>query len=103
MCPRRANGHAWQLARERSTRDCEADVCQTCGLVRMTCQAPGRTDAGLAVQEPPDSASYCLLPPDRTFARPLGERAENRLLPQRAECKQLEATILSMHTEAAGP
>ena len=41
-CPRRASGHAWRLARERSTRDCEAEVCQACGLVRMTSYRTGR-------------------------------------------------------------
>ena len=27
-CPRRENGHLWRFDRERSTRDCQADVCQ---------------------------------------------------------------------------
>ncbi|MCY4635487.1 MAG: hypothetical protein OXG04_13455 [Acidobacteria bacterium] len=34
-CPRRASGHGWSLAPERSTREYEADVYQACGLVRM--------------------------------------------------------------------
>ena len=34
-CPRRENGHLWRFDRERST-DCQADVCQACGLVRLT-------------------------------------------------------------------
>ena len=41
-CPRRASGHAWRLARERSTRECEADACQACGLVRMTSYRTGQ-------------------------------------------------------------
>ena len=35
-CPRRASGHLWRFDRERSTTDCQADVCQACGLVRLT-------------------------------------------------------------------
>ena len=31
-CPRRENGHLWRFDRERSTGDCQADVCQACGL-----------------------------------------------------------------------
>ena len=27
-CPRRENGHLWRFDRERSTGDCQADVCQ---------------------------------------------------------------------------
>ena len=41
-CPRRASGHAWRLARERSTRESAADVCQACGLVRMTSYQTGQ-------------------------------------------------------------
>jgi len=40
-CPRRASGHAWRLARERSTRECEAEVCP-CGLMRMTSYRTGQ-------------------------------------------------------------
>ena len=32
-CPRHENGHWWRFDRERSTTDCQADVCQACGLV----------------------------------------------------------------------
>ena len=39
---RRASGHAWQSARKRSTRDCGAEVCQACGLVRMMSYRTGR-------------------------------------------------------------
>ena len=42
MCPRRENGHLWRFDRERSTGDCQADVCQACGLVRMTSYRTGR-------------------------------------------------------------
>ena len=51
-CPRRASGHAWRLARERSTRECEAEACP-CGLVRMTSYRTGqvvayeRSDGGI--------------------------------------------------------
>lgn len=41
-CPQRASGHAWRLARERSTRECEAEACQACGLVRMTSYRTGQ-------------------------------------------------------------
>ena len=41
-CPRRTSGHAWRLARERSTRECEADVCQACALVRLTSYRTGQ-------------------------------------------------------------
>ena len=41
-CPRRASGHAWRLARQRSTRECEADECQACRLVRMTAYRTGQ-------------------------------------------------------------
>ena len=41
-CPRRASGHAWLLASEHSTRECEADACQACGLVRMTSYRTGQ-------------------------------------------------------------
>ena len=52
-CPRRASGHAWGLARERSTRECEAEECLACGLVRMTSYRTGevvgygRSDGGV--------------------------------------------------------
>ena len=36
VCPRRENGHLWRFDRERSTRDCQADVYQACGLVRLS-------------------------------------------------------------------
>ena len=49
-CPRRGNGHWWRFDRERSTRDCQADVCQACGLVRLTSYRTGQVvryeDAG---------------------------------------------------------
>ena len=41
-CPRRANGHLWRLDRERSTTDCQADVCPACGLVRLTSYRTGQ-------------------------------------------------------------
>ena len=41
-CPRRAGGHAWLLASEHSTRECEADACQACGLVRITSYRTGQ-------------------------------------------------------------
>ena len=44
-CPRRASGHAWRLARERSTRECEAEICEACGLVRMTSYRTGQVVA----------------------------------------------------------
>ena len=42
MCPRRENGHLWRFDRECSTGDCQADVCQACGLVRMTSYRTGQ-------------------------------------------------------------
>ena len=41
-CPRRGNGHWWRFDRERSTGDCQADVCQACGLVRLTSYRTGQ-------------------------------------------------------------
>ena len=41
-CPRRENGHLWRFDRERSTGDCQADVCQACGLVRLTSYRTGQ-------------------------------------------------------------
>ena len=41
-CPRRAGGHLWRFDRERSTTDCQADVCQACGLVRLTSYRTGQ-------------------------------------------------------------
>ena len=44
-CPRRASGHLWRFDRERSTTDCQADVCQACGLVRLTSYRTGQVGA----------------------------------------------------------
>ena len=58
-CPRRASGHAWRLAREHSTRECEADACQACGLVRITSYRTGqvvgyeRSDGGIRTEPRP--------------------------------------------------
>ena len=41
-CPRRGNGHWWRFDRERSTGDCQADVCQACALVRLTSYRTGQ-------------------------------------------------------------
>ena len=41
-CPRRENGHLWRFDRARSTRDCQADVCQACRLVRLTSYRTGQ-------------------------------------------------------------
>ena len=41
-CPRRENGHLRRFDRERSTGDCQADVCQACGLVRLTSYRTGQ-------------------------------------------------------------
>lgn len=42
LCPRRESGHLWRFDRERSTRDCQADVCRACGLARMTSYRTGQ-------------------------------------------------------------
>ena len=42
MCPRRENGHLWRFDRERSTGDCQADVCQECWLMRLTSYRTGQ-------------------------------------------------------------
>ena len=58
-CPRRASGHAWRLAQERSTRECEAEECLACGLVRMTSYRTGqvvgygRADGGVRTEPRP--------------------------------------------------
>ena len=41
-CPRRENGQLWRFDRERSTGDCQAAVCQACGLVRLTSYRTGQ-------------------------------------------------------------
>ena len=41
-CPRRGNGHLWRFDREHSTRDCQADICVACGLVRLTSYRTGQ-------------------------------------------------------------
>ena len=41
-CPRRGNGHLWRFEWKRSTEDCQADVCQACGLVRLTSYRTGQ-------------------------------------------------------------
>ena len=41
-CPQRANGHLWRFDRERSTWDCQADVCQAWGLARLTSYRTGQ-------------------------------------------------------------
>ena len=41
-CPWRGNGHWWRFDRERSTGDCQADVCHACGLVRLTSYRTGQ-------------------------------------------------------------
>ena len=41
-CPRRESGHLWRFDRERSMRDCQADVSQACGLVRLTSYQTGQ-------------------------------------------------------------
>ncbi len=41
VCPRRENGHLWRF--DRNTRlHCQADVCQACGLVRLTSYRTGQ-------------------------------------------------------------
>ena len=41
-CPQRESGHLWRFDREHSTRVCQADVCQACGLVRLTSYRTGQ-------------------------------------------------------------
>ncbi|MCY3846266.1 MAG: hypothetical protein OXH69_22300 [Acidobacteria bacterium] len=41
-CPDAAGGHAWRLAREHSTKDCQVEACEACGLVRMTSYRTGQ-------------------------------------------------------------
>ena len=61
VCPRRANGHAWQLARECSTRECEAQACRACGLVRMTSYRTGQ----VVRYEPADQTARAAADPHR--------------------------------------
>ena len=44
--PRCEHGHLW-FDRERSTRDCQTEVCPACGLVRLTSNHTGQV-AGYA-------------------------------------------------------
>ena len=41
-CPRRESGNLWRFDRERSTRDCQAEVCPACGQVRLTSYRTGQ-------------------------------------------------------------
>ena len=61
-CPQRASGHAWRFARERSTRECEAYVCQACGLVRLTSYRTGQI---VRYEAAGDNARTAPLPPRR--------------------------------------
>ena len=69
-CPQRASGHAWRLARERSTNDCQADACEACGLVRMTSYWTGQ----VVRYESGDDDETAPLAEHRDDATPAGKR-----------------------------
>ena len=68
-CPERASGHAWQLAREHSTKDCQAEACEACGLVRMTSYRTGQ----IVRYEPAGHTAGTPLEPE-TYAQAAGRR-----------------------------
>ncbi len=45
-------GHRWLLDRERSTTSCQADVCEACGMLRLTSFRTGQPS-----HEPADEVS----------------------------------------------
>ena len=51
-CPFRRGGHRWLLNRERSTASCQADVCEACGMLRLTSFRTGQPS-----YEPADEVS----------------------------------------------
>ena len=51
-CPFRRRGHRWLLDRERSTTFCQADVCEACGMLRLTSFRTGQPS-----YEPADEVS----------------------------------------------
>ena len=52
-CPFRRAGHRWLLDRERSTTSCQADVCEACGMLRLTSFRTGQPS-----YEPGDEVSF---------------------------------------------
>ena len=83
-CPRRASGHAWRLAGEHSTRECEADACQACGLVRMRSCRTGQV------------VGYQRADGSRTGSRPDGHEDEPAAREQRsAETNELPSVALT--------
>lgn len=68
-CPERASGHAWQLAREHSTKDCQAEACEACGLMRMTSYRTGQI---IRYEPAGDTAGTPLEP--QTYAQAAGGR-----------------------------
>ena len=73
-CPRRENGHLWRFDLERSTTDCQADVCQACGLVRLTSYRTGQGGA-LCGFGGGDGVSTVSRGPRRSRGAPLGGSA----------------------------
>ena len=76
-CPERASGHAWQLAREHSTEDCQAEACEACGLIRMTSYRTGQT---IRYEPAGDTAGTPLEP--QTYAQAADGRHARRQLPR---------------------
>ena len=81
-CPRRASGYLWRFDRERSTTDCQADVCQACGLVRLTSYRTGQVvryaDSGAATAyqyHAMDSTARNYAPPQRSRQQDLLPRS----------------------------
>ena len=55
-CPQRASGHAWRLARDRATRECQAEACEACGLIRMTSYRTGQVISYKTADNPAGTA-----------------------------------------------
>ena len=50
--PFRRGGHRWLFDRKRSTASCQAEVCEACGMLRLTSFRTGRPS-----YEPADEVS----------------------------------------------
>ena len=105
MCA--ASGHAWRLARERSTRDYQADACEACGLVRMTSYRTGRVvsyaGARVGAETAPGAERGDEIPPGERQTSGVHELPSvaltNRFL---ALCQEYGAERLAVSIVAAG-
>ena len=91
-CPERASGHAWQLAREHATKDCQAEACEACGLVRMTSYRTGQ----IIRYEPAGHTAGTPLEPQTYAQASGGPRRRTPLASSHEECQAEEAQSVSL-------